>query len=728
MSTSRNLLIIFLLPALFILFIALVFGTSTLTQIKQEFTHFQEENYQDLAILKQTLQLTEALEDNQKQLLLGIREADQSLVGELKLHFLRSEQRAQLAALEAQATSLAASPLFQETSQRAGAQLLQAFQEYRAFVTSATSQMIKDPEQAEKQLQQAYMRFLVASQDINKIQSQLAEQSQERTQNASLQFLTASQNQLISGWVALISLLLVTLALVRWFAGKLLVVTQSLVSLANKREISPAVEAMQKMKKSASGEFQRIATALLAFHSSENKRQEAEKLVNHLAYYDHLTQLPNRTLFNEHLQHSMEISFSNQRRGALICLDIDQLSSINATQGFALGDQLLKAFAKRLSSLVKDQTALGRLGGDEFSLILDNLPVKKEIAAHQAQEYAQKLLQHLEKSYQLEGESFQLTCSLGVALFAGSQDQPGQLLRKAETAMRQAKSEGGSQVIFYDPRLQAAMEKRIWMEKELQQAIHKNQLELHYQLQLGPHNQPIGAEALLRWTHPKKGRISPGDFIPLAEESDLILPLGNWVLETACQQLANWQKQSTTQKFCLAVNISARQFQKGDLTHRIDSLLSRYAISPECLKLEITESALMEDMENTITQMQAIRKLGVTFALDDFGTGYSSLQYLKRLPLDQLKIDQMFVNDLPEDEEARAIVETIIAMGHALGLEVLAEGVETLDQQICLARLQCNRFQGYLFARPQPADELIQRLTGSDPISAEAGMSEENSG
>ncbi|SFC00680.1 diguanylate cyclase (GGDEF) domain-containing protein [Marinospirillum celere] len=712
MSTSRNLLLVFLLPALLILFITLVFGASSLNQLKTQFTNYQTLNTQDLRTIKEAIRFTEALDAQHQELLVSINAARNDLVGELKLGFIYSDQQASFNQLANQVESLAESALVSAVNETSRLRLRTAFADYQNFALEALEILQTNPEKAEQTLQHAYLEFHEATQDINHIKTLLAEQAEERTQVASLEFLSTAQKQMLAGLVALLSLLFVSLMLIRWFADRLLMITQALVSLASNRDAEAAVANMEKMSKSSTGEFRRVASALLSFHTSESKRKAAEQLAERLAYYDQLTQLPNRQLLNEHLQHSMKISQTAQRSGALVCIDIDQFSSINAVRGFATGDQLLKIFAERFNKLIKDPSAPGRLGGDQFTLILDNLHPKRPLAARQAREYTFWLQEQLSQPYVIDGETYSLTLSLGLVFFDDCKEDANHLLRKGESAMRLAKESGGNQICFYDPSIQAELEERIWIEKELHLALERNQLELHYQLQVGKHNQPLGAEALLRWTHPEKGPISPGQFIPLAEESDLILSVGHWVLETACKQLKAWETHPATAKLELAVNVSARQFQQDNWVEEVQGLVEQTGINPQRLKLEITESALLTNMNPTITKMKALQELGIRFSMDDFGTGYSSLQYLKRLPLQQLKIDQSFVRDLPGDQEALALVETIVAMGHALKLDVIAEGVETQDQLMCLTRMQCSHYQGYLFAKPMTATDLIERLTG----------------
>lgn len=714
MPSNRNLLLYFLLPVALLLVFTLFFGGWALQQLKQEFDGHHQLTITDLETIEKAALFSQELGEVHQQLMAALIAAEEGSLNELQLYQRHSQLVDQLAPMQDIIDDMATSPLLIAINQGTSQALGQAFHEYRRFAIMSTDIIAVDPSTSARYLDQAEQQFLEFNNYTSRINQLLAERTRLRTEQTAESFTLSVQHQILTGLVALFAILALLGLAIRLVTRKLLIITQGLTCLASNQGTYPELPQVEELQQTSQGEFERMATALLAFRDSEIKRRAAEKENYHLAYYDQLTGLPNRRQMLEYLQHSLQLCKSSQRYGAVIFLDLDQFKSVNEAKGPAAGDLLLQQVAQRLSEQMEDKNALGRLSGDEFVLVLDNLDCLQGQSARAAQDFAESLRLLLAQPYQLEEESFKLTASLGLALFDSEQQDATSLFSKAESAMYQSKKQGGNLCSFFDPKVQAALEERIWLEKELEKAIEHQQLELHYQLQIGQNNQPLGAEALLRWKHPDRGFISPSEFIPLAEQTGLILPIGYWVLQTAFKQLQSWQQHPKTQALSLAVNISAKQFQKNDLVAQIKELLAETGINPQRLKLELTESAILEKMDATIEKMLELKKLGLTFSMDDFGTGYSSLQYLKRLPLDQLKIDQSFIRGLPEDQEDAAIVETIIAMGYALQLDVIAEGVETLEQQDFLIQLNCRAFQGYLFARPQPAAELTHRLTQQD--------------
>jgi predicted signal transduction protein with EAL and GGDEF domain len=359
---------------------------------------------------------------------------------------------------------------------------------------------------------------------------------------------------------------------------------------------------------------------------------------------------------------------------------------------------------------VRESDTVARLGGDEFVVMLEELSSDREEAASHAQMVADKILSELGKSCHLDGHDINITCSIGVTLFSA---QPAEdLMKQADLAMYQAKNAGKNTVRFFDPQMQAAVMQRVAMETDLRAALQRNELRLYYQAQVDGQGQLLGAEALVRWQHPTRGLVSPGEFIGLAEESGLILPLGLWVLERACEQLADWAQHPDRAHLTLAVNVSGSQLRRPDFVAQVLAVLASTGAPPTQLKLELTESLLLENKEDTILKMSALKASGVRFSLDDFGTGYSSLAYLKRLPLDQLKIDQSFVQDIVSEPRDAAIVRTIVSLADSLGLQVVAEGVETTAQRDSLAQHGCHTYQGYLYSRPGPVNHLFQLDSG----------------
>jgi len=441
------------------------------------------------------------------------------------------------------------------------------------------------------------------------------------------------------------------------------------------------------------------------------ERIKSEKAIHKLAFYDPLTQLPNRRLIIDRLRHALSTSLRSGRYGALLFLDMDHFKTVNDTQGHAMGDLLLIELARRLQQCVRDGDTVARMGGDEFVVLLEDMSTQADVAATQTELVAEKIRNKLNQHFKLKDHECSTTSSIGIALFRGQQESLEDLLMHADAAMYQAKSAGRNAIRFFDPNMQAILDKRIALEADLRAAIVRRQLQLYYQVQVDQHGKAIGAEALLRWYHPLRGFVFPDQFIPLAEDTGLILPIGLWVLETACAKLKSWQNSVLTRKLTLAVNVSAKQFRQVDFVQQVQRVLQQTAILPSLLKLELTESTVLENVDDTIAKMQQIKLLGVHFSMDDFGTGYSSLQYLKRLPLNQIKIDKSFVLDITSDPNDAVIVQTIIAMTHALGLEVIAEGVETEAQRDFLDENGCHIFQGYFFSKPVPAAEFELWLT-----------------
>jgi diguanylate cyclase (GGDEF)-like protein/PAS domain S-box-containing protein len=445
------------------------------------------------------------------------------------------------------------------------------------------------------------------------------------------------------------------------------------------------------------------------------ERKLSDQKVHQLAFFDALTGLPNRRLLLDRLNQAFAVSMRNGRYGAVMFLDLDHFKTLNDSKGHEMGDLLLVEVANRLQQCVRDGDTVARLGGDEFVVVLEMLSAGVNEAVTQAELVAEKIRAALNLPFQLNQYEHNTTPSIGVVLFRGHQESIDNLLKYADTAMYQAKAAGRNAIRFYDPDMQAALEARIELERQLRRALEKQQFQLYYQIQVDSRRQPIGAEVLLRWLHPERGLVSPQEFIPMAEETGLILPIGLWVLQTACNQLKAWQNNVLTRELSLAVNVSARQLRQSDFVAQVQRVLAESGAKSSYLKLELTESTVLENVEDTIIKMREIKTLGVSFSMDDFGTGYSSLQYLKRLPLDQIKIDQSFVRDIASDPNDAAIVQTVIAMTEALGLNVIAEGVETEAQLEFLDLRGCHAFQGYLFSKPVPL-AAFERLLETDSL------------
>ena len=442
------------------------------------------------------------------------------------------------------------------------------------------------------------------------------------------------------------------------------------------------------------------------------ERKEAERQIEHLAFYDLLTGLPNRRLFVDRLQQAMAGSARSRSMGALLFIDLDNFKIINDTCGHDVGDQLLIEVARRVVSCVRDGDTVSRLGGDEFVAMLEDLSESPAEAAAQAKIAAGKVLEMLNQPYPIAGQIHHSTPSIGATLFVGNRDSVDELLKQADIAMYQAKAAGRNTLRFFDPDMQAAIATRVSMEADLRQGLIERQFVLHYQPVVDGELGVIGAEALLRWEHPERGMISPAQLIPLAEEIGLILPIGQWVLEEACMRLAEWSRDPAMRELHMAVNVSARQFRQASFVDTVRQALLSTGVAPSRLKLELTESLILDDVEDTIEKMRALKNLGVGFSMDDFGTGYSSLSYLTRLPFDQLKIDQSFVRNLPDSPTDAVVVQSIITLARSLRLVVIAEGVETEAQRVFLEKHGCPVYQGYLFSKPVALaafEELMRR-------------------
>ncbi len=447
-----------------------------------------------------------------------------------------------------------------------------------------------------------------------------------------------------------------------------------------------------------------------------SQRKAAEEEIQYLAFYDPLTRLPNRRLLTDRMQQALASCARSSRRGALLFIDLDNFKILNDTLGHDKGDLLLQQVALRLTACVREGDSIARLGGDEFVLMLEDLNENANEAATQAEAIGEKILAALNRPYDLAGHEYHNTPSIGITLFEDHQNSVDELMKHADLAMYEAKKAGRNTLRFFDPRMQATISARAVLEQDLREGLKAQQFLLFYQPQVDAAGRITGMEALVRWQHPQRGLVSPALFIPLAEETGLIAPLGQWVLETACNQLVAWAAQADRAHLTIAVNVSARQFRQPDFVEQVLGVLKRSGANPHQLKLELTESLLLDNVEEIISKMTALKACGIGFSLDDFGTGYSSLAYLKRLPLDQLKIDQSFVRDLLTDPNDAAIARTIVALAQSLGLSVIAEGVETRAQRDCLAAQGCHAYQGYLFGRPLPLADF--ELLLSQPVEA----------
>lgn len=454
-----------------------------------------------------------------------------------------------------------------------------------------------------------------------------------------------------------------------------------------------------------------LATHYVGAFVDITQRKKAEDQIKSLAFYDPLTALPNRRLLRDRLEIAMAGSLRGQHKGALLFVDLDDFKTLNDTLGHDKGDCLLFQVANRLSACVRDGDTVARLGGDEFVVMLEDLSDNLTEAAMQAEIVSEKILGVLNQTYQLNSHEYYSSASIGVTLFGEQRENIDEPLKRADLAMYQAKAGGRNTVRFFDPRMQTEVSDRVVLAAGLRRALMQNEFVLHYQAQVTDDSQIVGAEALLRWQHPQRGLVAPIEFIQLSEETGIIFSIGQWVLETACAQLAIWATRVEMKNITVAVNVSARQFQQINFVDQVFAVIARTGANPQRLKLELTESLLVNNIEDVIEKMNRLKKIGVGLSLDDFGTGYSSLSYLKRLPLDQLKIDKSFVKDILMDSHDAAIAKMVIALADSMALTVVAEGVEVEKQRAFLIDQGCKVFQGYLFSRPLSLDK-FERYCG----------------
>ncbi len=451
------------------------------------------------------------------------------------------------------------------------------------------------------------------------------------------------------------------------------------------------------------GESGALKNYVGTFHDI-TRRKEAEREIHRLAFYDSLTGLANRALLEERIADVCAANDRQNTHAALLYLDIEQFRALNDARGYGAGDLVLKSLSARLASLVRETDTLARIGGDEFVLLLTGLHASKEIAARSAEGVASKVLEAFSLPVELQNQRIQIEVSVGISMLGGRVAQCSQQLQKAEQATQQAKerarSRGERRVAFFDPEIQEKLVQQVLLEEELRKALACNELMVFFQPQITNPDELSGYEVLLRWQHPQRGLVSPGVFIPIAEQSRLIVPIGLWVLQQACESLGAWQSDPLRRALSLAVNVSIVQFQSDDFIEQLASILEKTGAPPHLLKLEVTESLLMDDPERITDIMNRLRSMGIRFSLDDFGTGYSSMSYLNRLPLDQIKIDQSFIREVTTSPASAAIVDSTIGLAKGLGLEVIAEGVETEAQREWLVAHGCLHFQGYLFGRP----------------------------
>jgi len=456
------------------------------------------------------------------------------------------------------------------------------------------------------------------------------------------------------------------------------------------------------------------AIHLLGVFNDISQKKKAEETIRHMAYYDPLTDLPNRSLFYDRLKHNLAQASRSKNLLAVLFLDLDRVKIINDSLGHAIGDQLLKSVAHRLTQSLREVDTVARMGGDEFMVILPGMERPEDIAI-----IADKILHSLKPPFKFGKHVLYITASIGISIYPFDGKSPEILSKNADTAMYRAKNLGRNNYQIFTQSMKHEVFEELAMGNNLRHALDEGEFTLHYQPQITLNSgNIIGMEALVRWNHPKFGLIQPNRFIRWAEDSGLIVPLGEWVLKTACQQTRKWQTEGMGH-LKLAVNLSARQFKQENLYETVEKILKDSSLDPEWLDLELTESAIMENPQAAIKTSQKLRSMGVNFSIDDFGTGYSSLTYLKQFPLTNLKMEQSFVQDLVVDPSDKAIAKAVIALGHGLNLFVIAEGVETETQRDLLKEYQCDIMQGFLFSKPLPPTAFERLVRNQKPFTEE---------
>jgi len=703
---TRSVLLLLILPVMMSVTAALLIDYWSLSSLHTEYEHSNNMETQDAVVLTEAVRLSAQMASVQRLVSDTLENALNKGVTEADIYIVHAKVVDDLAALNKRVVLLMENDQVRKSNLQDVQYLSAEAKEYSNFVIMATDIAAIDPNTALKHVNKAQKHFISFSEHAYRIAELLGDRTVQRIAESKNSFYDYFIKVLLISLLALISILVFSTLLAKKMTMQISSVADSLVALTRSGELSSqSLKKIEKMRSSSIIQFKEMAQAVMNFRDALIARKNSEEQIHNLAFHDTLTQLPNRRLLLDRLANSLLHSARSHTYGAVLFLDMDKFKTLNDTMGHKFGDKLLINVGQRLQSCVRESDTVARMGGDEFVLLVENIDEHAEVASQKIAIIAEKIRTALTEPYLIDGKEYLGSTSMGVCLYRGASEPAEDLVKHADVAMYKAKESGRNAVRFFDPAMQAAVEARAMLELDLSRAITEKQLHLYYQIQIDSESRPIGAEALVRWIHPVRGMVSPGMFIPLAEESSLILSIGDWVLDTACRQLAAWSKNENTRNLTLAVNISAQQFKHPDFVDRVSVLIDEYEIDASLLKLELTEGVVLNNVAEVISKMHALIAIRVKFSLDDFGTGYSSLSYLKQLPLDQLKIDQSFVRDMTSDQNDAVMIQTIISLANNFRLNVIAEGVETDAQLNLLKSFGCMSYQGYLFSKPVAIEE-----------------------
>ena len=704
MKALWNIRTILLLPPLLVTVLATLISFGTLYFLKLQFDSARDLQADYMLLVSEAERLSEQTLDIHQQVRNAMSGALSGDMDELRLYYIHSDVVNALAELQQRVRQFTVKPEIQQSNLQDIDTFTGEFEQYRRFMIMATDIIAIDPPTAERHVSTAHDHFIRFTHSSHRITADLLEHVTRMQDQDMLLLESTYRRTLIYGLFGMLLIYLVVRLVSRQLSHCLMTIADALKQLGRPNEAPPELPEIDALQGRAHGEIKFIVDALGQFRKALLERHQQEERIQQLSYFDPLTGLANRRLLLEHLQHALQERHQHPHNCALMFVDLDNFKNINDTIGHSAGDELLQQAAERIVHHLSSTDTAARPGGDEFMILLENLSPQPREAATQIKQTAERLLQALNQPFTLAGEQYRLSASIGITLTDDKNENVEQMMLNADLALYQAKAAGKNVLRFFDPVMQESVTRRTQLEGDLRQAISAQQLLLHYQPQIDRHGKLLGYEALIRWQHPLHGLISPAEFIPLAEETGLIIDIGNWVMHTACGQLARWQKDAQKSLHSISVNVSSVQFRREDFPQQVSQAVVQNGANPSRLKLELTESLLLENVDETIGKMRAINRMGIHFSLDDFGTGYSSLSYLKHLPLSWLKIDQSFVRDMLEDKDDEAIVRTIIALAKSLSLTVIAEGVETQAQHQHLLNLGCDEFQGYYFGRPAPLE------------------------